>query len=279
MNIYISASELAVLSGHNTYKTKSEFLIKYWKKYFSKDFLRIQHLIQKQNKVVVLPETAHQTVARIAKANNVDKKVMSTLYNSSKNKNAKSMESQKESAIKNIMKSIPKNQQDLLKKSANSVVYTNFGTRNEYNGVDLFSQQYNVDVKRPSNYYTEDLFIIDWGKDTHIWTIGGKIDGIYTDSDGIDTILEIKNRMKGLFNHLRDYEKVQCFAYMFALNKQKVNLAECYKKKDNIEMNVIDIPWDEDFWNDEIMHNLSNFVDDFYNFLENDDRKIKLISE
>ena len=279
MNIYISASELAVLSGHNTYKTKSEFLIKYWKKYFSKDFLRIQHLVQKQNKVVVLPETAHQTVARIAKANNIDQKVMNNLYNSSKNKNAKSMESQKESAIKDIIKSIPKNQQDLLKKSANSVVYTNFGTRNEYNGVDLFSEQYNVVVNRPTKYFSEDLFIIDWGKNTHIWSIGGKIDGIYCDDTGTETILEIKNRMKGLFNHLRDYEKVQCFAYMFALNKQKVNLAECYKQKNGIEMNVIDISWDDDFWNKEIIPNLSNFVDDFYDFLEDDDRKIKLISE
>jgi hypothetical protein len=279
MNIYISASELAVLSGHNTYKNKSEFLVKYWKKYFSKDFLRIQHLIQKQNKLVVLPETAHQTVARIAKANNVDQKIMNTLYSSSKNKNAKSMVSQKESAINAIIKNVPKNQQDLLKKSANSVVYTNFGTRNEYNGVDLFSEEYNVQVRRPTNYFSEDLFIIECGKDTHIWSIGGKIDGIYTDNDGSETILEIKNRMKGLFNKLRDYEKVQCFAYMFALNKQKVDLAECYKKKDSIEMNVIDILWDDEFWNNQIISNLSTFVDDFYDFLEDDERKIQLITE
>ena len=37
MNIHISASELAVLTGHNTYRDKSELYVKYWKKYWKDD--------------------------------------------------------------------------------------------------------------------------------------------------------------------------------------------------------------------------------------------------
>ena len=34
-------------------------------------------------------------------------------------------------------------------------------------------------------------------------------------------------------------------------------------------MNIFDIQFDENFWQKEILDNISNFVDDFYEFLKN----------
>ena len=278
MNIFISASELAILTGHNRYRDKTELIVKYWKKYFPKDFRRIETLLKKSSRKVSLPETAHETVKRIATENNIDTKQIQKLYSASKNANARTMQKDKQSALSEILKNVPIKEHKKLAQSANSLVYTTFGTRNEYSGTDLFKEKYKVDVRTPTSYFSEELFIIEHGPDTHTWSIGGKIDGIYTNPDGDEVILEIKNRVNKLFHSLRDYEKVQCYAYMYVLDKKKVNLAECYKNLDNIAMNVIDIHWDDDFWQKDIVENLSIFVDEFYEFLENDSHKIKLIS-
>ena len=36
---------------------------------------------------------------------------------------------------------------------------------------------------------------------------------------------------------------------MYALNKKSVSSAECYKTSNEIQMNVIGIRWNDDFWN------------------------------
>ena len=123
------------------------------------------------------------------------------------------------------------------------------------------------------------IFIIEeFEGQPNVWCIGGKIDGIFTNPDGTKTVLEIKNRVNGLFKKLRDYEKVQCFAYMFMLNQKCVHLAECYKKKDGSEMNIIPIEWDDGFWFKQVITPVSEFVDDFYEFLKSDSRKTEILS-
>ena len=38
-NIFMCASDLAVITGHNPYKEKSEITLKYWKKHFKDDYV------------------------------------------------------------------------------------------------------------------------------------------------------------------------------------------------------------------------------------------------
>lgn len=69
----------------------------------------------------------------------------------------------------------------------------------------------------------------------------GKIDGFDPETK---TVIELKHRTRGLFNRLRDYEKVQCFVYMKMLKVKKAKLIETYQgvqKEYNIE-------WDDEFW-------------------------------
>ena len=283
MRIFISASELAIITGHNTYKDISELYIKYWKKYFTEDFKKIQSLVLKKSKKIKLPETPSQIVSRIAKENNIDKKDLNTLYTASKEKNTQSMNKKKQDALNSMLKQIPKDQHEKLTKSVNSVAFTDFGTRNEVNGVKLFEESTNYKVEICNKYFSEDIFIIDEDgngalENQNIWSIGGKVDGIFINEKNNKVILEIKNRVRKLFKCLRDYEKVQCFAYMFALNIKCVQLVECYKSKSGMEISSIEINWDEDFWNNQILEKVSLFVDDFYSFLNDESRKIKIIS-
>ena len=38
-NIFMCASDLSVITGHNPYKDKSEITLKYWKKHFKDDYV------------------------------------------------------------------------------------------------------------------------------------------------------------------------------------------------------------------------------------------------
>lgn len=295
MNYHISASELAVITGHNHYRDVDELYIKYWQKYHKKDFQRIKEIIEGRSGVgaVKLPERASESVRRLAKKHNIKKDDVSKLFEASKGKSTQSMNKTRKQALDSMLKHVPEKEKEELKKAANSVAFTNFGTRNEVDGVQLFEEHRGVNVERPKGYYSNELFIIggdsgdESSDDPDVWSIGGKIDGIFTDNivntSNTDTtdnriVLEIKNRVKGLFKKVRDYEKVQCYAYMFCLDLKKTSLAEVYKCEKGVQMGVNDIVWDDDFWEHEILEPISEFVDDFYEFMKDDQRKIEIIS-
>jgi len=279
MNIHISASELAILTGHNTYRDKSELYVKYWKKHWKSDYERILSQIASGDKTPKLPETSSEIVQRIARENNVSAAELSKLYMASREKDTGKMNSKKDAVLNAVLSQIPDSQKDEFKKAANSVAFTGFGTRNETNAVKVYESITGNSVETLNKYFHDDIFIIEeFEGEPDIWSIGGKIDGIFDNPDGSKTVLEIKNRVKGLFKKLRDYEKVQCFAYMFMLNHKCVHLAECYKTKDGSEMNIIPIEWDETFWFKNVVDPLSEFVDDFYEFLKSDKRKIEMLS-
>jgi hypothetical protein len=253
--------------------------VKYWKKHWKEDYDRILKKIQSSNIKAKLPETSSETVQRIARENNISANELSKLYMASKEKDTGKMQTKKEAVLKSVLSQLPESQKKDFAKAANSVAFTGFGTRNETNAVKIYEDISGNKVDTLNKYFHDDIFIIEeFEGQPDVWSIGGKIDGIFTNEDGTKTILEIKNRMKGLFKKLRDYEKVQCYAYMFMLNHKCVHLAECYKKKDGSEMHIIPIEWDDSFWYKSIIEPVSKFVDDFYDFLKSEKRKIEILS-
>ena len=72
--------------------------------------------------------------------------------------------------------------------------------------------------------------------------VRGKVDGI---SEEDNCIIESKNRSKYLFKTLRPHERVQIEAYMFLSGIQRCILTEYY----NDESFEIDYSHDEDYWN------------------------------
>ena len=289
MNIHISASELAVLTNHNQYRDKKELYIKYWKKYWKQDYDKIVKKLENSNKKPVLPETSSQTISRMAKEHNIPRETISKLYSASKSKNTNEMLKVKDEAVKSSLEKIPKKNQAEFLKQANSLAFTCFGTKNETSALDVYCDKMNFDVSTTNEYFHNDIFIIEeFDNQPDVWSIGGKIDGLIDSNNNEtineDIILEIKNRMRGLFNSLRDYEKVQCFAYMFILDKKCVHLAEYYKSSQSSQsnqsdsMNIIEVPWQDNFWYNQVVNKLSAFVDDFYLFLKSEDRKIAILS-
>ena len=108
-------------------------------------------------------------------------------------------------------------------------------------------------------YYTKKQFQGDY-------YIGGKVDGLYIDLDPTKSyVVEVKNRTKGFFNSLRDYESVQIQLYMWLLNLNQAKLVESY----NNTLRITVIYKDNTFISDTLEY-LTIFVINFEkDFLEN----------
>lgn len=63
-----------------------------------------------------------------------------------------------------------------------------------------------------------------------LYQIVGRVDRLRPNEDGTHTLVEMKQRTKGLFNRLRDYEEVQCRVYlaMMPTNVRDCLLVESY---------------------------------------------------
>ena len=278
--IFMCASDLAIITGHNPYREKEEILLKYWKKHFKADYIETKSYMKKNKISEKIEESYMECIERISKENNIDlKEIKTDLYKCLDTKNTENLQEKKEQLIKKVMSKLPKKHKEEFKESVNHITNTQFGIRFENNGVEIYQKLTGNSVEKSPKYHKEELFIIhnEFDDVMDIWTIGGKVDGIVTDKNGNKFILEIKNRVNRLFNNVRDYEKVQCYAYMYTLDIPNIYLAEILKSRKSNNMNIFKIEFDEEFWQNEILNNISIFVNDFYDFLNNKKRKIALL--
>ncbi len=111
-----------------------------------------------------------------------------------------------------------------------------------------YSKKNNVVIKK-DNVFRKKLLYED---DEHQVFIGGKCDGIMRDS----CLVEIKTRMYKLFEQVREYEKIQMFAYCYIYNISKVQLIEQYKD----ESMTHEIIFDEDYFDSEIKQAIIDFL-------------------
>ncbi len=279
-NIFICASDLAVVTGHSPFKDKEEIILKYWKRHFNQDYLKTKEIMKKKKITQKIEETHMQCIERISKENSINIKALKNdLYKCVNSKNTETLQKDKNALIENALKNVPEAQRQELKESLTHVTNTSFGIKNENDGVAVYMSKTGNSVEKTSKYFKEELFIIDneLTNTMDIWTIGGKVDGIATDKKKKKIILEIKNRVKELFNTVRNYEKVQCYAYMYVLGIHRIHLAEILKSRVNNDMNIDEIIFDEEFWQTKIFDRISQFVDEFYEFLNNPKLKIDIL--
>ena len=144
----------------------------------------------------------------------------------------------------------------VVKDHLRKTLYTNHGTRNEYKTADADK----ATLVEDDTFYTYDICEIEGTK----YQIVGRIDRIQLNEDGSRTLVEIKNRAKGLFNRVRDYEEVQCQTYLQMLGDiQYCRLVEQF----NDERRGYLIEKDDEKWNTVIFPKLQNFCELFHSML------------
>jgi hypothetical protein len=82
--------------------------------------------------------------------------------------------------------------------------------------------------------------------------------------DGSRTLVEIKNRAKGLFNRVRDYEEVQCQTYLQMLGD--INYCRLVEQFNDERKGYL-IEKNDEKWRNDIVPKLQNFCELFHSML------------
>lgn len=169
---------------------------------------------------------------------------------------------------------ITEDKRKVLKKESESFINKTHGTLKEDSAIEMFEKRFNIKLDTSQEFYKHRLKISDYSK--FDWYIGGKMDGIYRDPNGEKEsyIVEVKNRMRGFFTSLRDYEKTQIHIYMHLLDIPLSKLVEKYENK--IRITTI---YKDDEYLKNILEYVNIFITNFENeFLNNTQVKIKYVS-
>lgn len=260
MELIFNISEIAIITGDNSFKSKRDYLIDFWSKNFKNDYLSYK------NKLNFVKENDEDKIKKISLKNNLN--LDDELRSCKKTKTTNELNTKKEELINKISE-LPEDEKKEMTKSINNVANTMFGIRNEYDICKIYEMKTNSTIIKDNKYRKKK--IMDYNG--YAIYIGGKIDGFNANEE---MIIEIKNRMHKLFYNLRSYEKVQIMSYMYLFNVPKAHLVEALKKKENVEINIIDVLFDEKYMND-ILESLKNFVNYFDKFIKNDKMKQKIL--
>jgi hypothetical protein len=235
--IIIKASEVAACIGKNPYKKPHEVLDEMWKKYSPETFKGTT----KTDKAVAALDTSEAARAVLSSAMKA---------NPSSSDEAEKVFKTAAAQIQNNLDLSNSQKRDVLD-HIRSQVYTTFGTKSEDKTADKVEADENTKLVRDESFYRLEVTSIEGTR----YVIVGKIDRIEEHADGTRTLVEIKNRTRGLFGEVRGYEMIQVQVYLQMLGLEKARLVEQYNK----ETNSNDITRDDTLWTASILPSLVEF--------------------
>ena len=241
--VIIGASSVASAIGINQYKRPQELVEELWKKYSPQTF---RGRTKEEDALVVL-NSLEST-----------KKILEQAE-SFKSETSTDVQQETRKLFHQIEHSglLP---QEMIqaKDHIRKTLYTNHGTRNEQKTAKFDKMAANL--VEDETFYKYDICVIEGT----LYQIVGRLDRIQMNEDGSRTLVEIKNRTRGLFNKVRDYEEVQCQAYLEMLGDiEYCRLVETY----NGESKSYLIQRDYLKWKSEILPKLQNFCEHFHSLL------------
>ena len=160
----------------------------------------------------------------------------------------------------------------VLQRETTSFINKTHGTLREDSAIEIYEQKSGVKLDTSQKFYKRQIKLSTQFE----WCIGGRLDGIYIDKEHPERsyIVEIKNRMRGFFSTLRDYEKTQIHIYMYMLSIPVAKLVEKYNDKIRITV----IHQDDDYLND-VLEYLHIFAEGFeHKFLNDINTKSRFVS-
>ena len=183
---------------------------------------------------------------------------------------------EKRENIKNTIKKMDisdKQKQTLLKESENFINKTH-GTLKEESAIEIYEKRFDVKLNTSQEFFKKRIDNCNFNSNFD-WYIGGRIDGLYIDKEDKNKsyIVEVKNRTRGFFTALRDYEKTQIHIYMYMLSIPMAKLVE--KFNDKIRITVI---YQDDDYLKDVLYYLNIFAENFESkFLNQDSLKIDFV--
>jgi hypothetical protein len=242
MRVVLKASDVAAIIGRNPYKPISEVRDELWKKYNPDTFMGRTRL-DKAMEALAISEGARAVLDEAAAVRTKDSSEAVAVFTKA------------EAAVKAdpLLNAVQKAEViDHLR----SKVWTGHGTRSEDKTSDKVSADTGARFVRDDSFYTYEVCVLDGIK----FVVCGKIDRIEERPDGSKVLVEIKNRTRGLFREVRDYEMIQVQVYLQLLGLVQARLIEQH----NTQVMSHDIVRDEELWKNVIVPGLENFCQELH---------------
>jgi hypothetical protein len=181
----------------------------------------------------------------------------------------------KKEKIDSLINTMELNEKDkkLIKKETESFINKTHGTQKEESAIEIYEKKFKVKLDTSQTFYKVQVKSCE--SSNFDWYIGGKVDGLYIDKEDPSKsyVIEVKNRTKGFFSTLREYEKTQIQLYLHILDLQFAKLVEKYN--DKIRITFI---YRDDTYIQHILMYLTSFISNFENkFLNNFELKEKFV--
>jgi DNA polymerase III epsilon subunit-like protein len=241
--VIIGASAVASAIGINQYKRPQELVEELWKKYSPQTFEG---------------KTKEEEALLVLNSLETTKKILNEAE-SFKSETSTDVQQETRKLFHQIEHSglLPQ-QMVQAKEHIRKTLYTKHGTRNEQKTAQTDKMAANL--VEDDTFYKYDITTIEGT----LYQIVGRLDRIQNNEDGTRTLVEIKNRTRGLFNRVRDYEEVQCLAYLEMLEDiEYCRLVETYEGESKSYL----IQRDHYKWKTEILPKLTNFCEHFHSLL------------
>jgi DNA polymerase III epsilon subunit-like protein len=241
--VIIGASSVSSAIGINQYKKPQELVEELWKKYSPQTYRGTT----KEDEALLVLNSLEST-----------KKILEAAE-SFKSETSTDVQQETRKLFHQIEHSglLPQ-QMVQAKDHIRKTLYTNHGTRNEQKTAKF--DKFAANLVEDETFYKYDIATIEGT----LYQIVGRLDRIQMNEDGSRTLVEIKNRTRGLFNRVRDYEEVQCQTYLQMLEDvEYCRLVETYNGESKSYLIQRDYPK----WKNEILPKLQNFSEHFHSLL------------
>lgn len=233
----IHASEIAACIGKNPYQSRKDMLSTIFKRTFQSKY-------EAQSTIVTKEDTVAALISTKTKSDPAVKNAIETIIKSDANACAATvLEVVAQSAV--ILKAsvlLTPHELDIIQEHCKSTAFKSHGTVKEETSMRKLGDLFGTLVK--NNSYEKRRI----PKAPFALFIGGRNDGIASalesDEDQRDILVEIKNRMRRLFNKVVDYEKVQIMSYMYIFEMERAKLVERFGE----EVAVHDVLFDDGMW-------------------------------
>jgi hypothetical protein len=102
--------------------------------------------------------------------------------------------------------SISDEKKKVLLKESESFINKTHGTLKEDSAIEIYEKRFDVKLDTSQEFFKKQISTIN--SKNFDWYIGGRLDGVYIDKENPKNsyIIEVKNRTRGFFSALRDYE-------------------------------------------------------------------------
>ena len=268
--INISAGDLAPICDMDHYDNWAKVAAKIWKQINPVEYAMCEAKA-KLSGLSIASDGYYTKMQNIGK--NAGNTEANTLINTIKQQVAHLNKSKDKSSIEltnkqaEITKSITQSQhlsvseKRELEKLIKSATNTCHGVTNECNGYTIFNTHSGKQCSAQQKNVKFTLMETSHAK----WVLTGRLDGLTPDNE----VVEIKNRTKGLFGLVRDYEMMQIQSYIAICKSARGHLVELYKKSDGkIDYGIQTVECDTQFISDSVLpwiHKLDTYMYDIVN--------------